>query len=278
MRIASPNLDKKEQIHQTGLALISLFAGDLFHLIDESLRKSDGENWLTNYRKSQLEYANYNFADPANLLKEIIRFSTSPLRKPLRLAVPQQETVPFYNRLEILLEDRNDWVHHHVVAEKDTLKTLILNLYPICQKLNLPLIFECDILLARLDGVEPEVPQAEPPIVTSSPVDTANQALREFVATIPANEREVGELIEQELLKHSYTLHLSGEIRDRKTDQLLSATFPDGAGTLGALMIARKPTGGRLRITADGTVTAYFEDHWGYLASVKSDQWFQGHI
>jgi len=78
MRIASPDLDKKEQIHQTGIALISLFAGDLFQFIDDSLKKSDGENWLTNYRKTQLEYANYNFADPGNLLKEIIRFSTYP--------------------------------------------------------------------------------------------------------------------------------------------------------------------------------------------------------
>jgi len=192
--------------------------------------------------------------------------------------VPQRETVPFYNRLEVLLEDRNDWVHHHVVPEKDTLKTLILNLYPICQKLDFPLKSECDILLARLDGVEPEVPQVDPPIVTSSPIETVNQALKDFVAAIPDNERQVGELIEQELLKHSYTLHLSGEIRDRKTDRLLSDVHPDSAGTLGALMIARKPNGGRLRIAADGTVTAYFEDHWGFLALVKSDQWFQGHI
>jgi len=278
MRIASPNLEMKEQIHQTGVALINLFAGDLFQFIDESLKKTDGRNWLTNYRKTRLEYANYNFADPGNLLKEIIRFYSSPLRKPLRLVVPQREALSFYNRLEVLLEDRNDWVHHNVVAEKDTLKTLILNLFPICLRLDLPLKSECDVLLARLDGVEPEVPQADPPIFTSSKIDISDQALKEFAAAIPENEREVGDLIEQELLKYSYTLHLSGEIRDRKTDQLLSSFHPEIAGTLGALMIARKTNGGRLRITADGTIAAYFEEHWGYLASVKANQWFPGHL
>lgn len=278
MRIATPDLDKKEQIHHTGIALISLFAGDLFCFIDESLKKSDGENWLTNYRKTQLEYANYNFADPGNLLKEIIRFSSSPLRKPLRIVVPQKESVAFYNRLEVLLEDRNDWVHHHVIAERDTLKTLILNLYPVLVRLNLPLKSECDSLLALLDDVEPEVPSMDPPIVTSSGTESNSVILNDVLGVIPKNERLVGELVDQDFLKHSYTLHLSGEIRDRKTDQLLSAINPESAGTLGALIIARKPNGGRLRITAQGVLSAYFEDHWGYLASVKPDQWFPRHL
>lgn len=278
MRVATPNLEIKEQIHQTGIALISLFANDLFQFIDASLKKSDGISWLTDYRKSQLEYANYNFADPGNLLKEIIRLSSSPLRKPLRLAVPQKDSVAFYNRLEVILEDRNDWVHHHVIAERQSLKTLIFNLYPVCDTLKLALKYECDQLLGLLDGVELEVFVAEPPVVTSSPVETDSDVLKGIVASIPEEETNVGDLVEKEFLKHSYTLHLSGEIRDRKTDQLLSSLNPQSAGILGALMIARKPSGGRLRLTSDGTVSAYFEDHWGYLATVRSDQWFPGHL
>jgi len=43
-------------------------------------------------------------------------------------------------------------------------------------------------------------------------------------------------------------------------------------------MIARKPSGGRLRITSDGIVAAYFEDHWGYIATVTPEQWFPDHL
>jgi hypothetical protein len=278
MRVAIPNLEIKEQIHQTGIALISLFANDLFQFIDTGLQKSDGINWLTDYRKTQLDYANYNFSDPGNLLKEIIRFSSSPLRKPLRLAIPQRESVAFYDRLEIVLEDRNDWVHHHISAERQSLKTLIFNLYPICEKLQLSLKYECDQILGLLDGVELDISVADPPVVTSSKVETNSDVLREIVASIPEEESRVGDLVDKEFLKHSYTLHLSGEIRDRKTDRLLSSLYPQTAAILGALMIARKPNGGRLRVTSEGIISAYFENHWGYLATVKSDQWFPGHL
>ncbi len=84
MRLAVPDLHQEEQVHQTGVALINLLGVDLFKFINSSLENSDGTDWLTTYRKSNLVYANYNFIDPSNLLKELLRVSTSPLRKPIR--------------------------------------------------------------------------------------------------------------------------------------------------------------------------------------------------
>jgi hypothetical protein len=278
LRIPQPDLRVREQVHQTGLALINLFGIDMYSMIDLELRTSVSEDWLTDYRKTELKYANYNFLDPGNLLKEIIRVSTTPLRQPLRSRIPVKDNIPFYSRLEVILDDRNDWVHHNIAFDRETLKTLIFNLYPICKRLSLPLVNECDYLLSLMEVVQPGVLQSE----TSHAETLADEGQNEVVMTlrqiIPENEEAIGEIVEDELLIYSYTLHRSGEIRDRQTNDLLSDVKPEVAKRLGALLIARKPNGGRLRVTPDGKVVAYFEDHWGYLATVRPDDWFPNHI
>jgi len=92
------------------------------------------------------------------------------------------------------------------------------------------------------------------------------------------DEREIGQLIEAPFTEYSYVLHLTGEVRNRKNDQILSEVNPKVAASVGALLISRKPNGGRLRLTREGVVAAYFEDHWGYLATVNPEQWFPDHL
>ena len=278
MRLAIPDLDQEGQIHQTGIGLINLLGIDLFDSVNRSLEVSDGADWLTKYRKTSLVYLNYNFNDPSNLLKELLRVSTSPLRKPIRERIEQKEIVAFFNRLQVILDDRNDWVHHNSTFSRENLKTLILNLYPVAQKLDLLMIEECDFLLSKLDGIEPDVPQVDDPIVASTTSDSVPELVKGIQEIISNSDLDVGELIENKFLDYSYALHLTGEIRNRKSNELLSELRPDFAVTLGTLMIARKPSGGRLRITSDGVVAAYFEDHWGYIATVTPEQWFPDHL
>jgi hypothetical protein len=278
MRLAIPDLDQEGQIHQTGIGLINLLGIDLFNSVNQSLEISDGLDWLTKYRKTSLVYINYNFNDPSNLLKELLRVSTSPLRKPIKERIKPKEIVAFFNRLQIVLDDRNDWVHHNSDFTRENLKTLILNIYPISQKLELKMIEECDFLLSKLDGVEPDVPQVDDPIVASTVSATEPELIKGIQEIISKSDLEVGELIEAKFLDFSYVLHLTGEIRNRKSNELLSELKPDFATTIGTLMIARKPSGGRLRITSDGIVAAYFEDHWGYIATVTPEQWFPDHL
>jgi hypothetical protein len=282
MRLAIPDLDQEGQIHQTGIGLINLLGIDLFSVINQSLEQSDGIDWLTKYRKTNLVYQNYNFNDPSNLLKELLRVSTSPLRNPIKEKVVQKDIVAFFNRLQIVLDDRNDWVHHNSTFTRENLKTLILNIYPIAQKLEIEMTAECDFLLLRLDGIEPDVPQIDNPIVAASiPKSDLIPDLEEPIAIkeiMPNGELTVGELVEGKFLDYSYVLHLNGEIRDRKTNQLLSELKQGTPPTIGTLMIERKPSGGRLRISSEGIVAAYFEDHWGYLAAVTPEQWFPNHL
>ena len=70
---------------------------------------------------------------------------------------------------------------------------------------------------------------------------------------------------------------MNGSVRDRGSDELLG-DLVDAGDTLGALLIARKPSGGRLRITATGEVAAYFGETWGFLAKVEPNNWFPGHL
>jgi len=278
MRLAIPDLDQEGQIHQTGIGLINLLSTDLFGVINQSLEQTDGIDWLTKYRKTSLVYQNYNFNDPSNLLKELLRVSTSPLRKPIKEKVAQKEILPFFNRLQIILDDRNDWVHHNSTFTRENLKTLILNIYPITEKLGLQMVEECDFLLSKLDGIEPDVPQLEDPIVASTNSTSEQELAKGIQEKISTSDLEVGTLIEGKFLEYSYVLHLNGEIRDRKTNELLSELKPGAPTAIGTLMIERKPSGGRLRISSDGVVAAYFDDHWGYLAAVTPEQWFPNHL
>ena len=274
MRLAIPNLDQEEQIHQTGIGLINLLGADLFSSIAMDLETIEGMDWLTKYRKSSLVYLNYNFNDPSNLLKELLRVSSSPLRNPIRKVIPPKDIVAFFNRLQVILDDRNDWIHHNSVFTSENLKTLILNIYPVAEKLNLSLLAECDFLLSKLDGIEADLPQIEDPIVPSSISENESDLTASIREVVSESEKAVGELIDEKFLDFSYVLHLTGEIRNRKNNQLLSEVRPEFALSLGMVLIARKPTGGRLRVTSNGVLAAYFEDHWGYVGKVTPDQWF----
>ncbi len=278
MRLAIPNLDQEEQIHQTGIGLINLLGIDFFNSLNLELEAAEGVDWLTKYRKSSLVYLNYNFNDPSNLLKELLRVSSSPLRTPLRIAIPPKDIVAFFNRLQIILDDRNDWIHHNSVFTSENLKTLILNIYPVAEKLKLTLINECDFLLSKLDGVEADLPQSEEPIVASSKTESSSALTVEIQEVVSESERTIGELIDEKFMEFSYVLHLTGEIRNRKNNELLSEVNPEFAPKLGTVLIARKPSGGRLRVTRNGILVAYFEDHWGYIAKVSPDQWFPDHL
>lgn len=271
MRLAIPDFMQRHQINQTGIALINLFADDFFTWIDTELRESVGANWLIEYRKTQLYYLNYNFQDPSNLFKEIIRVSSSPLRIPIRGAIPQRDMVAFFSRLENILDDRNDWVHLNLNFSQENLMSLILDIYPVCKTLNLESTNECDSLLTLLSGVSPDINQS---------CESENQTLetakiiQEFNSLVPENEPAIGSIVDEPLDDSSYVLHLTGEISDRRTKTKLSEIDEQYASSLGALLIARKPNGGRLRITKEWVLLAYFEDHWGYLLKVKRNCWF----
>jgi hypothetical protein len=213
-----------------------------------------------------------NLQDPSVLLKELARKGQSPLRKPLNAYIPQANLKDFYNRLDELLGERHVWVHNSIRFDAEQLKNLTILVQKIAGRLNLPIIRECNALIDLLlpDNKELPAEQMEPESSPTPIIATVERFMRH-------EDSVVGTQILGPFTSYSYTLHLNGSIRDRSTGELLEDLNPE-AKALGALLIARKPNGGRLRVKEDGTIAAYFEDAWGFLAKVGSRDWFPGHL
>ena len=70
IRITFPKLEIPAQVNSTGTGLINIFASDLFDFIDKGLKKTKGQNWLTELQVQNVG-SEQNFRDPSVLLKEL---------------------------------------------------------------------------------------------------------------------------------------------------------------------------------------------------------------
>jgi hypothetical protein len=271
-RIAKPDFSSESQIHSTGIGIINLFAQDLFSFIDAGLAKERGKNWLTDLQLAKMNISEVNYKDPSVLLKEVVNVGSSPLRAPISALVPKAQWKDFYNRLAEVLGSRHLWVHNEIRTTSEELKSLCILVRKVSWILELQVAEECGELLALLEPEE-EIIESDEDVPSGSP----SEIVGTFQPLIENELLQVGSQLGGPFISHSYTLHLNGSIRDRGTDLLLQDVSSDG-GTLGALLIARKPSGGRLRITQDGQIAAYFGEHWGYLGVVEPKKWFPGHL
>jgi len=266
-RIVSPNITDNSQIHLTGLGLINLFASDLLIFIDKHLIESEGNNWLLNNKVKDLKFGEINLKDPSALLKELTRNGQSILRKPINLFINKAQLKDFYDRLEDVLDERHKWVHNEVVLSIDSLENLIITIKKIAWLLELPVIKECDQILG---AVKPQIDESQ---LDSKPESKGQESYPEQIPSSDSSD----EVINEDFLSHSYTLHLSGSIRDRKTDNLLEDLIP-GAKEFGKVLLKQKPSGGRLKITKNGQIAGFQDNSWVFMAKVEQGAWFPGHL
>ncbi len=267
LRIVSPNIFDSGQIHLTGLGLINLFASDLVIFIDKHLIESDGNNWLVDNKVKDLKFGEINLKDPSALLKELTRNGQSILRKPINLFINKAQLKDFYDRLEDILDARHKWVHNEVVLSVDSLENLIITIKKIAWLLELPVIKECDHILAV---TKPGSDESE---LDSKPETKGQESYPEQTPSSNSSD----EVISDDFLSHSYTLHLSGSIRDRKTDKLLEDLIPDSK-EFGKVLLRQKPSGGRLKITKNGQIAGFQDNSWVFMAKVEPGAWFPGHL
>jgi hypothetical protein len=270
-RVALPDLNIPTQVNSTGCGLINVFASDLFDFIDKGLKKSKGQNWLTDMQIQSVG-ADLNYRDPSVLLKELAHKGGSPLRAPITALVPQANWKDFYKRLEDLLGERHLWVHNSITADAAQLKSLTVLVSKVGWTLELAVVQECQAILDHITPDETEVAVEAP-----EPIEAASEIAAELGRFTSDDETPIGTPLSGPFVSHSYTLHMNGSVRDRATDELLGDLITDG-DTIGALLLARKPSGGRLRMTAQGDVAAYFGDSWGFIAKVTPKTWFPGHL
>jgi hypothetical protein len=274
-RIASPNLEFPEQIATTGIALINCLADDIYVYIEKYLESlGTRELYLTSEGLFTGDNS-LNMRDPSSLFKVLSRSDYPVLRDQFRsglnLMVDQKNRFEFYNKISEILDDRHDWVHKNISPTETSLRELITSISSICNTLHLPLSADCETLTMTLNGehlhLKDETNEQE-----------TIQIVQEIQKVLISEEPAIGSLIQSTFLEYSYTLHTSGQIRDRKTDKLLAHEIGSASDSVSALLVARKPSGGRLKVTSSGEICAYFDGCWGYLARIDSDHWFPGHL
>lgn len=267
LRIASPVISDSSQIQLAGLGLINLFAADLLIFIDKNLVESEGSNWLIDNKVKDLKFGEINLKDPSALLKELTRNGQSILRRPINLFINKAQLKDFYDRLEDVLSERHKWVHNEVVLSVDSLEKLIIIIKKIAWLLELPVIKECDQILS---DIKPELDEVH---LDSKPEINLQGS---YLQQVPSSNSSNAFVID-DFLSHSYTLHLTGSIRDRKTDKLLEDLIP-GSKEFGKMLLKQKPFGGRLRVTKNGEIAGFQENSWVFMAKVEPGQWFPGHL
>jgi hypothetical protein len=310
MRIQVPTEYTEDSITVTANTLFVHFANDLSAFINAFMTGKNGAAWLQNLKVEDTNYRNFNPKDPAALLKDLARNGSSKLRPALISKIERGFMKSYLEDLDDLLGERNAWLHRQVQETESELLDLVTTLLRVGNPLQLPIVQDC--LAVQKSILEPvinqvnesesrennlpvldidtatEIPEhivdaptpiAEP-LVVEVPEQIELEAVKvsEIVELAGLEDSQIGDEVKERLLSHSYVLHLNGDIRDRASEDLLSDVNPQSAQALGAFLISRKPAGGRIRITEDGTLCAFFSEKWGYLAKVKPEDWFPNHL
>ncbi len=315
MRIQVPTDYSEDNITVTANALFVHFANDLSSFINSFMTAKHGPAWLQNLKVEDVNYRNFNPKDPAALLKDLAKYGGSKLRPALFSKIERGFIKEYLEDLDDLLGERNAWLHRQVQETEAELLDLVTTLLRVGKPLSLPIVEDCLAIQSSILAPAPEVSIVDPIVavveaIAEAPVEVRPLAPQEeskdeqpvtpVMEDEPATKKvvsepeaisvsdiiqiagdetsHIGDEVKERLLSHSYVLHLNGDIRDRASDELLGDVNPASAQSLGAFLISRKPSGGRIRITEDGTLCAFFEEKWGYLAKVKSEDWFPDHL
>jgi hypothetical protein len=302
VRIQIPRDFTEDEIAVTANIFFWHFANDLGAFINKFMTERDGASWLQNLKVNEEAYKGFNIKDPAALLKDLAKFGGSKLRPAIHSKVERGFLMEYYKDVDALLGERNIWYHRQVQETKEELLDLIATILRAAKPLGLRVVEDClAIQNAIINGptenvvslpIENVAITAEPifsepvPLTTkdgnSSPIPETSSAEAYLIADIidiaASETSQIGEEVSDQLLSHSYVLHVNGDIRNRLTDQLLSDVNPQSAKALGSFLLARKPAGGRIRITEEGVLCAFFGEKWGYLAKVKPEDWFPDHL
>lgn len=308
-RIQIPSEYSEDNVTVTANALFVHFANDLSQFINTFMTSKFGVAWLQNLKVEDSNYKNFNPKDPAALLKDLAKYGGSRLRLALHSKIERGFLKQYLEDLDDLLGERNAWLHRQVQETEAELLDLVTTLLRVGKPLGLKIIDDCIAIQDSILNPNPNIPQEEevledplpkaqieeskivvpsvetdpfvnePAIVTAVDVpEPETISILDIVEIAGLETSQIGDEVKERLLSHSYVLHVNGDIRDRASEELLIDVNPTSAQSLGAFLISRKPAGGRIRITEDGTLCAFFGEKWGYLARVKPQDWFPNHL
>jgi hypothetical protein len=203
-RVALPNTGIEEQVRTCGIGLITLLGEDFYNEISSILEKSTGKRWLEEIQMKVQGLNHLNLLDTSTLLKVILRPDYPLLREKIREAINTRiekiQRQDFYNRLDSVLDDRNQWVHNQVKGTRLNLIELIEDLDWIAKRMNLKVLEECEQLKLLL------VQETESSGETGTLSNSISKVLDDLKGITNAEEPSIGSEIVDPFLDYSYTL------------------------------------------------------------------------
>ena len=250
-RLGPIDPENNYSIYAAALSLLALFSDSLLEIIEEKFSKLYGKDWQQQFHA---------------LLKELSQKGQSQLRIPITERVVKHKRQNFYDELANILAERNAWVHRHVQESKRELMDLAKTIRLVSEMAEVSSFQQCDELIESLskqpEKIEPSIEIVEVP---------------QLGISSPKSELKVGDPIHTQFTSHSYLITTEFDVVDRVSGLKLSEVNKKTLERLGPNLKKLRP-GSRLRLTQDGTVSAFFAESWGFLEQITAEEWFPLHV
>ncbi len=259
------------------MIIICHFSDTLLAAIDKGLEALYGDNWQRKLQNDGLLATDFNSRDPQAILKELARNGSSNFRLPLNTHISREDLSYFYNGLDDLLGERNAWVHRQLSESVDELQDLA--------KTSTELLHACQLdfnytdwiqqLLVTVESTTVQLPFERIEVIAESPHVNLEEEFK--LDQAQRISLAMGDAVTARFFTHSYVVGENGDIVDRVTGVRLSQFNSGYQKQLGEFLVNLK-IGSRLRLTSDGQLCSFFEDHWGYLTEISATEWFPNHL
>jgi hypothetical protein len=127
-----------------------------------------------------------------------------------------------------------------------------------------------EMKVQAIDGATFEVYAQEQSDMQNEIQKVYDQVIKEYQLYVP----KIGDSYTGLLLPQKYSLKLDGTIIDRRAGIELSQKLGDVALTIGHSLLENHPTGGRLRLSAEGIVVGYENEEWVVIGNIDLNNWF----
>lgn len=292
-----------------GIELLDAAGQTLFFTLEKQLKPLFGDDWFSLTLVKNVEDRELAPRDLSVLLVQIVIRNNSNFRLALRTDYnkgrPHEKS--YFDLLTELRITRNEWFHRIInPITSDELKDLccaIIGIFPAeapiavkATTLNELLAREnfsaSDLLktskyvggyVTKLEEIE-ENRRAEQELEEimleahianeTAMMDEIAQAEIEVELKYTSYTPVIGDSYTGSLLPQKYTLKLDGSIIDRREGLDLREKLGEKAIEIGKTLLENHPMGGRLRLSADGTVVGYADDEWVVIGSVDLGNWF----
>ena len=288
-----------------GIELLDAAGKTLFETLERQLKPLFGEDWFSLSLVRNSEDRELAPRDLSVLLVQIEIRNNSNFRLALRTEYNNGKAhdKTYFENLTELRIIRNEWFHRiisPITTEElfDLCKTIIA-VFPLSTLIAIKAKKLHDLLesdnyspkdllrtskyvggyVEKLDEIEEirrqELELEETMIEAHIEDQTAimEEIMKEEIADSPYTH-SIGDPYTGSLLPQKYTLRLDGTIIDRREGIELKEKLGERAIEIGQSLLERHPTGGRLRLSSDGTVVGYEDEEWVVIGSIDLSNWF----